>query len=119
MGNARARLACISVPSFATRSQDLGARVRDRRKERRRKKTFPSEYSFAICLISLAFSNTGPRSEGDDEKPLVFFSTFSSFHRIYLPNFRIYIYAIRHSQRFRPLRRSLLFLFFIFFFTRK
>lgn len=75
------------------------ARVRDRKN-----KTFPSEYSFAICLISLAFL-TKLCAEGDEKKnPLI----SSPYHYVYTSQFP-YIYAIRRSQQFQPLKRSFLF----------
>lgn len=76
---------CVLSP-LVRQSQDLRARVRDRKN-----KTFPSEYSFAICLISLAFL-TELCVEGDKKNPLI----SSPYHCIYTSQFP-YIYAIRHS----------------------
>lgn len=58
-----------------------------RARQRQKNKTFPSEYSFAICLISLAFL-TELCTEGDEKKILSFLLPTTAY---ILPNFRIFM----------------------------
>lgn len=79
-------------PLGTTKSKPYIARVRDTHTHRNKIiKTFPSEYSFAICLISLAFL-TELCVEGDGKKessrlPL----TAAALYPTYLPNFCIFM----------------------------
>lgn len=69
-------------PSFAWKVKTFA------RASETEKKPFPSEYSFAICLISLAFL-TELCAKGDKKKtPL---SRLFSMPFAYLPNFRIFM----------------------------
>lgn len=66
----RARSSRIVFVRPLVREVKTLARASDTELERKRERTFPSEYSFAICLISLAFSNTGLARRATTKNPL-------------------------------------------------
>lgn len=80
--------------------------------DRRKKKAFPSEYSFAICPISLAFL-TEPCAEGDKKNKNKINNPSPHHRRAYTYPISVYIYAIRCSQQFQPLWRSPFYFVFI------
>lgn len=109
------------MPSRAPRFPKSRPSRTRQRQETEKKNTFPSEYSFAICLISLAFLTLctvkgGEKNTPPPTPPPPLLCPYSiDTDAVHLPNFRIFMQSDSFQQANDSDHLDVSFFFFFFY----